>query len=130
MAEVQAVGSETVNAYGAQDLPASFERVVNGSNGRGVQVKFNIRNLNGQNLYVSDPVNCPDASFVAGALKSANLEYQKSTRNTFGGNGAPGCTIFQLSKVRIGRGNDPLPPQSQDYCARVVAFVRGQQRVA
>jgi hypothetical protein len=130
MAKVQGGEVKTVNAYGAERVPASFELVVNGSNGRGVQVKFNIRNLNGQNLYVSDPVNCPDDSFVAGALNEANLNHQQSTRKTFGPNGAPGCTIFQLSEVPIGRGNDPLPPQSKKYCEEVVAFVRGQQRVA
>ena len=124
MAKVQAVGVETVNAYGAKGLPARFDLVVNGSNGKEVRFGFSIRNLNGQKLYVSDPVNCPDASFVAGALKISNLEYQNITRNTFGPNGAPGCTIFRLSKVRIGLANDP------DYCARVVDFVRGQQRVA
>jgi hypothetical protein len=124
MAKVQAVGSETVNAYGAQGLPASFDFVVNGDNGKGVRVGFSIRDLNGQNLYVSGMLNGSDARVAETALNEANLEYQKSDRNTFGSNGAPGCTIFQLSKVRIGLANDP------DYCARVVDFVRGQQRVA
>ena len=121
MAKVQAVGSETVNAYDAQGLPASFELVVNGSNGKEVRVEFTIRDLNGQNLYVSGMLDDPNDLLVETALTRANLEYQKSDRKTFGPNGAPGCTIFQLSEVRIGLANDP------DYCARVVAFVRGQR---
>jgi hypothetical protein len=126
MAKVQGGEVKTVNAYGAQGLPASFDFVVNGRNEK-VQVGFTIRNLNGQNLYVSGILDDPNDLLVEKALNEANLKYQKSDRKTFGSNGAPGCTIFQLSEVPIGRGN---PPQSKEYCKQVVAFVRGQQRVA
>ncbi|MBM3602176.1 MAG: hypothetical protein FJX22_00110, partial [Alphaproteobacteria bacterium] len=63
MAKNQQVGLETVNAYGAEGLPASFELSVN----RGdtvVRVGFNIRSINGQNLYVSDMVNSADVDLV------------------------------------------------------------------
>ncbi len=126
MAKVQGGEVKTVNAYGAQGLPASFDFVVNGDNGK-VRVGFTIRDLNGQNLYVSGMLDGSDARVAETALNEANLNHQQSTHKTFGGNGAPGCTIFQLSEVPIGRGN---PPQSKEYCKQVVAFVRGQQRVA
>ena len=121
MAKIQAIGSETVNAYGAQGLPASFKLVVNGRNGTVAQVGFNIRDLNGQKFYVSDMLDGSDARVAETALKNANLKYQKRSRNNFGANGAGDCTIFQLSEVPIGLANDP------DYCKKVVAFVGGQR---
>jgi hypothetical protein len=75
-------------------------------------------------------LNGSEALAAETALNEANLEYQKIDIRNFGSPGAGDCTIFQLSEVPIGRGNDPLPPQSEDYCKQVVAFVRGQQRVA
>ena len=130
MAKVQQVGSETVNAYGTERLPASFEVVVNGRNGTVAQVGFNIRTVKNQPLYVSDMVDSADAPLVEKALTHANLKNQKSDRNNFGSPGAGNCTIFQLSEHEIGRTNDPLPPQSPEYCEKVVAFVLAHQRLA
>jgi hypothetical protein len=128
MAKVQAVGSETVNAYDAQGLPASFELVVNGRNGTVALVKFNICDVNGNKLYVSGVVNSQDVCLVETALTHAGLKNQRCSRK-FERSSVDIITLW-LSEHPIDRGKISFPNQSEEYCEKVVDFVRGQQRVA
>jgi hypothetical protein len=111
------VGSDTVEAYGAKNLPASFVILLQFPDGE-TEVEFSIQEIGGQRLYVSnDFVSLSNATFVRSNLSiNSNLITQQIS--------AGWEAKFVLSDHAINNINDPLPPQPHEYCAAVLAFLR------
>lgn len=130
MAKVQKVGSETVEAYGAEGLPAKFEVVVTCNDNTTVNIGFEIEKIKGQKLYVSKPIEDDDSLTIQCALAYEGVIFCKIKEgDTLGRIVLSHALIHATDKIvfPVEIISDNLSSESPDYCEKVVDFVLGQR---
>jgi hypothetical protein len=118
------VGSDTVEAYGAKNLPASF--VILSECLDGVkEVRFLIQEIGDQRLYVSDDFLSPyNATLIRTKLLPINsnsiIEKYNDKREFCGFSSK---VVLSDNDIVEFTGEYYVLPQPDEYCAAVVAFL-------
>jgi hypothetical protein len=120
MEKFSRVGSETVDAYGAKNLPAIF--VISSERLDGVtEVRFSIQKIGDQRLYVSDDFLSPyNATLIRTKLLPINSNSINDKREFCGFSSKVVLSDNDIVKFT---GEYYVLDQPDEYCAAVVAFL-------